>query len=82
MERTYAGILGLTACGVILTRGLIRQGGVEATMLAACGGLFLFALIGCVAGALADLFVRESVRTQFQAALAAWEKTEAAPTNK
>jgi hypothetical protein len=82
MGRTYAGTLGLTASLVILTRGLLRQGGVEATMLAACGGLFLFALIGCITGALADLFVRESVRTQFQAALAAWEKNEAKPTNK
>lgn len=77
MARTYAGVLGLTACGTILARGLLQGSGVETTMLAAVGGLFLFALIGCVAGALADQFVRESVRTQFQSALAAWEKNNA-----
>jgi hypothetical protein len=76
MQRTYAGMLGLVACGVILARSLLHAGGLESTVLAACGGLFLFALIGFVAGGLADLFVRESVRTQFQSALAAWEKNE------
>lgn len=74
MGRAYAGTLGPLACGMILTRGLVHGAGAEATILAACGGLFLFALIGYVAGQLADQFVRESVAAQFQAALAAWEK--------
>jgi hypothetical protein len=60
---------------MILTRGLVHGGSAEATILAACGGLFLFALIGYVAGQLADHLVRESVRTQFQAAVASWHKT-------
>jgi hypothetical protein len=74
MGRAYAGTLGPLACAVILTRGLVHGGGVEATILFACGALFLFAGIGYVAGQLADLFVRESVRTQFQAALATYEQ--------
>ncbi len=74
MGRAYAGTLGPLACGMILARGLVHASGAEATILAACGGLFLFALVGYVAGQLAELFVRESVRTQFQTALAAWEK--------
>ena len=79
MGRAYAGTLGPLACGMILTRGLVHGAGVEATVLAACGGLFLFATIGYVAGQLADQFVRESVTTQFQAALAAWDKQNNQP---
>jgi hypothetical protein len=75
MGRTYAGSLGLLACGITLIRGLVQGASSEATILTACGGLFLFALVGYVAGELAELFVRESVRTQFQAALAEWERT-------
>ncbi len=83
MARTYAGSLGLLACGITLTRGLIHQASTESTILAACGGLFLFALVGFVAGQLAELFVRESVTTQFKAALADWERNaEAKPTSK
>ena len=74
MGRAYAGTLGPLACGAILTRGLIEASSLEATILSACGGLFVFALIGYIAGQLADLFVRESVVTQFQTALAAYER--------
>jgi hypothetical protein len=73
MGRAYAGTLGPLACGAILARGLVHGGGFEATILSACGGLFLFAGIGYIAGELADLFIRESVATQFQAALATYE---------
>ena len=76
MGQAYAGTLGPLACGLILTRGLVQGGGCEATILAACGGLFLFALIGYVAGQLADHLVRESVAAQFRAALAAWEQNQ------
>ena len=73
MQRTYAGTLGLIAFGILTARGVIEGSGTEATLLAACGGTFLFGLIGAVAGYLADLFVRDSVRSQFQTAMAAWE---------
>jgi hypothetical protein len=79
MGRSFAGTLGPLACGMILTRGLVHGAGTEDTILAACGGLFVFALIGYVAGQLADQFVRESVAAQFQAALAAWEKQNNQP---
>ena len=48
-------------------------------LLAASGGLFLFAAIGYLAGQTADMLVRDSVRTQFQAALTAWESKQTAP---
>lgn len=82
MGRAYAGILGPLACGIILARGLVAGSSAEASLLAASGGLFLFAAIGYVAGHTAELLVRDSVRTQFQAALAAWEdlqKTQTKP---
>ena len=75
MGRAYAGILGLVACGIILARGLFSRGGVEGTLLAASGGLFLFAAIGYLAGQTAQMLVENSVRTQFQAALTAYEST-------
>lgn len=74
MGRAYAGTLGPLACACVLMRGLVHGGGSDTTILFACGALFLFAGIGYVAGQLADLFVRESVRTQFQAALATYEQ--------
>lgn len=77
MGKAYAGTLGPLACATLIVRGLVHGGGIESIILAAIGGLFLFALIGFVAGQLADLFVRDSVRSQFQAALAAYEQAAA-----
>jgi hypothetical protein len=77
MGRAYAGILGPLACGIILARGILAGGSAEGTLLAASGGLFLFAAIGYLAGQAAELLVRDSVKTQFQAALIAWETQNA-----
>ena len=80
MGRAYAGILGPVACGIILARSLFSGGGTEGTLLAASGGLFLFAAIGYLAGQTAQMLVENSVRTQFQAALTAYEsKTQTKP---
>jgi hypothetical protein len=77
MGKAYAGTLGPLACATMIVRGLIHGGSIEPTILSAIGGLFLFALIGFIAGQLADLFVRDSVRFQFQAAVAAYEQAAA-----
>ncbi len=82
MGRAYAGTLGPLACACVLARGLVHGGGFEATVLSASGGLFLFAGIGYLAGNLADLFVRESVAAQFQAALATYVAAAKPPTNQ
>ena len=76
MGRAYAGILGPLACGIILARGLVSGGSVEGMFLAASGGLFLFAALGYLAGQTAEMLVRDSVRSQFQAALTAWEQKQ------
>ena len=80
MGRAYAGILGPLACGIILARGVLAGGGVEGTLLAASGGLFLFAAIGYIAGQTAEMLVRDAVRTQFQTALTAWEEQQKTQT--
>jgi len=71
MGRTYGGILGLIAFLVVLALG--RAGGSEATIVMACGCLFLFAAIGWVVGQLANWVVGESVRSKMQAEIDASE---------
>ena len=79
MGRAYAGILGPLAFALVCARGVLAAGGVEATLLAAIAALFVFAAIGYLAGQTADYLVRESVRIQFQTAMAAWEQTKTQP---
>jgi len=76
MGRAYAGILGLVAFGLSIARGATAGSGVEGTLLAASAALFVFAAIGYVAGQMADYLVSDSVRTQFQAAMAAWDEKQ------
>ena len=73
MGRAYAGILGLLAFALLAARGTVAGNGVEGTLLAASGGMFVFAAFGYVAGQTADYLIRDSVRTQFQAAMVAME---------
>jgi C4-dicarboxylate transporter len=73
MGKSYAGVLGLLACGMILARGLIAGGGLESTIVTASAALFGFAALGWIAGQLAQRFIDESVRNRFQAALASLE---------
>ena len=77
MGRTYAGVLGLLAFGLILARGLLLGAGAEGTLASACGGLFGFAVAGLLAGALADRFLSEAVKTRFQAALKSMDDDKA-----
>jgi hypothetical protein len=69
MGRTYAGVLGMLAFGLLLARGLLLGADVDASLAAACGGLFGFAAVGLVAGSLADRFTSEAVKARFEAAL-------------
>ena len=76
MGRAYAGILGPLAFALLAARGVVAASGVEGTLLAATSALFVFAAIGYLAGQTADFLVRDSVRFQFQAAMAAWDEKE------
>jgi hypothetical protein len=62
--RNYAGVLGLLALMVSLTRGIIAGSASEATLWTAWLNLLVFALIGAVIGWLAERIVRESVSSQ------------------
>ena len=77
MGRTYAGILGLLAFGLILVRGLLLGTDAEACLATACGGLFGFAAVGLVAGTLADRFMSEAVKARFEDALKSLEADKA-----
>jgi len=69
MGRTYAGILGLLAFGLVLARGLLLGSDAASCLAAACGGLFGFAAVGLVAGTLADRFTAEAVKAKFEEAM-------------
>jgi hypothetical protein len=77
MGRAYAGILGPLAFAMSIARGLAVGSGAEGTLLAASATLFLFGAIGYLVGQTAEYLVNESVRTQFQAALADWDAKHA-----
>jgi len=76
MGRAYAGILGPLAFALVIARGTIARGGIEATLLAACAALFAFAAAGYLAGQTAEFLIGDAVRTQFQQAVADWNKTQ------
>lgn len=82
MGRSYAGILGPLAFATVIARGVASQFGVESTILAASAALFVFAAVGYVVGQTAAHLVNESVRTQFQAAMAAWDDKQQTITTK
>ena len=76
MGRSYAGILGPLAFATIVARGVVTGSGVEGTLAAASAALFLFAAIGYIVGQLGEVLVNESVRKQFQVAMAAWDEKQ------
>jgi hypothetical protein len=73
MGRSYGGILGALAFALVVARGAIAGWPLEPTLLFASVAVFLFAGIGYLAGQTAEFLVNQSVRTQFQTAMVAWE---------
>jgi hypothetical protein len=73
MGRSYAGILGPLAFAMVVARGAVAGWPLEPTLMSASVAVFLFAAIGYLAGETAEFLVNQSVRTQFQMAMAAWE---------
>ena len=71
MARTYAGILGSLAFLTVLARGLVNGGGVESVVYTAWCSLLAFALAGGAIGWLAEGVVRDSVKGQIEAEIAA-----------
>ena len=81
MGRRYGGILGSLAFALVTARSVALGGGLEASLLAASGALFVLAAVGFLAGQTAEFLIRDTVRTQFQQAMANWnDKTTNAKT--
>lgn len=80
MGRAFASILGPLAFALAIARGVLESAGVEGTLLAASAALFVFAALGYITGQTADYLVSDSVRTQFSAAMASWEKQQQTKT--
>ncbi len=78
MGRTYAGILGPIAFGVVVARCLFQRGNVDAALLAAPLALFAFAFIGYIIGSIAERTIVEAIETKFHGQLRAEEGTRAA----
>ena len=77
MGRTYAGILGPVAFGVVIARGLL-SGDVDSTLSAAPWALFIFAALGYVIGWIAETTITEAVEARFHAQLQAEETAASA----
>ena len=82
MGRTYAGVLGLLAFCVVVTRGLFDGGNFEARLTLALFGLFGFAAIGFIVGSIASWTVHESVQARLRAQLEVLESPAGQTTGK
>lgn len=82
MGRHYAGILGPLAAVLLVARGLATGGGSQAIVLAACGGMMIFAVIGFLTGQLADYLVSQSVRSQLDQAMTKLEAERSIENSK
>lgn len=78
MARTYAGILGSLAFGIIVARTLLDNGSAEVAMRQAPWVLSAFALIGYGIGWIADRTIVEAIETRFRAQLRSGEPVAAA----
>ena len=66
MGRTYGGVLGLVAFMTVLARNMIDGDTAVGTMRMATICLFAFAVLGFVAGQIADMVVHDLVRVRFE----------------
>ena len=67
MARSYAGILGLIAFVTVTFRSVIYGAGAEGTVVTAGVAMVVFAILGWIAGRIAEATVNESVRIEIQA---------------
>ena len=77
MGRTYAGLLGPVAFGVIVAQSVLGGESAESTLIAASLALFTFAAIGYVIGSIADRTIVEAIESRFHEQLKAEEKVTA-----
>jgi hypothetical protein len=78
VARTYAGILGSLAFGIIVARTLLDNGSAEAAMRQAPWVLSAFAIVGYGIGWIAERTIVEAIETRFRAQLRSGEPVPAA----
>ncbi len=78
MGRTYAGILGPIAFGVVVARCLTQGGSAASALDTAPWALFAFAFIGYIIGSIAERTIVEAIEAKFHARLRGEEAALAA----
>ena len=81
MGRTYAGILGPLAFGVVIARCLAHGGSAASALQAAPVALFAFTFIGYIIGSIAERTIVEAIEAKFHAQLRADEQVRAGTTS-
>ena len=76
MGRIYAGILGPLAFVTVMARSLIERGAAGSTLQTATVCLLAFAILGYIAGQIADLVVLDSVRVRFESEMRSQAETD------
>ena len=66
MTRSYAASLGALAMALVVIRGAIRGELADAVAAEAIVAMLVFAMVGGVAGWIADYLVRDSMETRFR----------------
>lgn len=61
MRRNFAGVLGLTALCVVLVRGCLHADAINSVFWSATISMLAFALLGWIAGVVAEQIVVDSV---------------------
>lgn len=73
MARTFAGALGLIAWITTLAVGWLSGGGIEQILFRAWCWLWVYAVLGALAGMAANSIVDDAIRTRIRDELAAAE---------
>ncbi len=74
MGSTYAGVLGFLAFAVTMIRGAIDGDSLAAATPPACAALAAFALVGMIAGKVADAAVLQSVEQNLRSEIEAYQR--------
>jgi hypothetical protein len=79
MGRRYAAVLGLLAFSVTIARGIAANGTCESVLGQAIAALFVFMLLGGIAGWLAERAIDDDIRSRLSAELAAQSTSTTKP---
>ena len=78
MPRSYAGIFGTLAFGVVTARSIFTDRGADSVLTTALGALCAFAAVGYIIGWIAERTLVEAIETRLQNQLQAEESSRPA----